>query len=853
MTNLLRALCAILLISFSFPVQAQKGGSTGTPPLLEELQALTRDGRHGFQMAMNLLDRSFPQHLHGPDSPADVAALSGRFAAYDPGSDSRVTPGMALFHLGRPLAILRQVGGPRNQGLADLIELRILWRAGQDAEALERAKTLISSQEKAGWSDAEMTSLLADAAVLAWRNGQAEQAAQWFIRARACGTPRCPRDLGFGWLGAKPKPTKEPYAGWDDQIMRQHGEAAVLALLNADRGALTELALEHALWTNGAAGELAQAIELALQKDNPTQLPADIRATLGQLAPRVALRFWFEFYLMSHDSLGAEISGMAGPDLAPDQVDLGEIGYLDADGLYSDTLIQKMPVVALMLRGSDRRGDDVVAEVIAARLLLAKGQADRAVERLLRLLARAEAAGFTGADLFSARMDLWAAARLSGQDRLAAEVWQDAAPCLAALCRDDLVLSFFRRANELPSSRWGRDFDDLTLRVAETMLREMFPDDPLILADLYGAAPSQSHPMDSARHAAISLGYAESAGDIAPADLAKRATSAMDTLVYAGQYAEAAAIGDRIATRLATHAAELPGRFFQVRARAAFRLDDTRAREFYAEAIERHGDSNLGLDLLDTPYLDLLERQLNSVHDPLLKARLRHRQDRSAEAADLLRAERLRILGVDSFAPFNVKELDELHLAFDGMMALAWQEAAYREAAGQAAEAARLRAIGGEASWLARHWTPLPENPNTEAIAAFDDASSFGSNSSYDQIRDIIALRDRGNFEAAAQAMIDKRWVALGAEANGSYTDAQTLWQMAFTFARVGETDIAFDLMNRAARIAATLSFEGAGGADGGTLQLLERDRWRYLLFVDIAWSAMSGQAPEDMLVVSRY
>ena len=45
----------------------------------------------------------------------------------------------------------------------------------------------------------------------------------------------------------------------------------------------------------------------------------------------------------------------------------------------------------------------------------------------------------------------------------------------------------------------------------------------------------------------------------------------------------------------------------------------------------------------------------------------------------------------------------------------------------------------------------------------------------------------------------------------------------------------------------------GAGGADGGTLQLLERDRWRYLLFVDIAWSAMSGQAPEDMLVVSRY
>ena len=90
----------------------------------------------------------------------------------------------------------------------------------------------------------------------------------------------------------------------------------------------------------------------------------------------------------------------------------------------------------------------------------------------------------------------------------------------------------------------------------------------------------------------------------------------------------------------------------------------------------------------------------------------------------------------------------------------------------------------------------------------------------------------------------------MAAQDNRAYVDAQTLWQMAFTFARAGDSEIAFDLMNRAARIAANLSYEGAGE---GTLQLLERDRWRYLLFIDIAWSAATGQTPEEMTVVSRY
>lgn len=138
------------------------------------------------------------------------------------------------------------------------------------------------------------------------------------------------------------------------------------------------------------------------------------------------------------------------------------------------------------------------------------------------------------------------------------------------------------------------------------------------------------------------------------------------------------------------------------------------------------------------------------------------------------------------------------------------------------------------------------------AYSAFEGAL-FETDDSYDSIRWIIELRDEGNYESAAQNLRGYSYIAKAAELNGAYVDAQALWQMDFTFARVGESKIAFDLMNLAARIAANLSFEGAGGADGGTLQLLERDRWRYLLFVDIPWAAVTGQAREDTLVVSRY
>ena len=116
----------------------------------------------------------------------------------------------------------------------------------------------------------------------------------------------------------------------------------------------------------------------------------------------------------------------------------------------------------------------------------------------------------------------------------------------------------------------------------------------------------------------------------------------------------------------------------------------------------------------------------------------------------------------------------------------------------------------------------------------------------------IFSLRDYGNYEGAAylvSQIFDKIPERI---ASGTYRDAQRLWQYAFTLARVGEQSTAFEIMDAAARIAAELSFSDASGSGGGTLQLLARDKERYLLFIDIAWNALRGQTPQDMIVLSR-
>lgn len=118
----------------------------------------------------------------------------------------------------------------------------------------------------------------------------------------------------------------------------------------------------------------------------------------------------------------------------------------------------------------------------------------------------------------------------------------------------------------------------------------------------------------------------------------------------------------------------------------------------------------------------------------------------------------------------------------------------------------------------------------------------------------MIMLRDFGGVDGAG-AIAEIAGATIDAEASDhpDYETAQQLWQVAYSLALAGREAAAFQRMSRAAAIAVGRSFESVDDTDGGSLQLMRRDRWRYLLFVDIAWSAARGEPPAEMTVPSRY
>jgi len=890
-----RTLAAALALFACIAVPAPAQQAPVDPDsLIAEMAALMNEKGRGFAASQAVLSRSFAAHLHGEADPRTVAELSALGADYDPQSGSLFSAGMLYFHLARPIALFRQIGGGPNEVFARIMEIRLRWLAGHDALALEQAETLIGLMDApdAGWSDPEMVSLLADAAVLAWRAGRVEQAEALFARARGCGVQRCPDDLVFGWLGKDRKSSDERFAGYDPAALRARAEADAAVLFPDDAQVPAEIALEERLMRGGLAAVLPG---LARRAQQGGVLSEPERRVMGRAAARLAKAWSFFSYLMGDDSLAGRqrLATMVGDAAGKDDLFDDGMNYEKVLALYDETYLRNVPLLHLLLSRSDLRGAEVVAETLRARVMLAHGQSERAAETLSALVNGARARGVSDAALFSPLMDLWGAARLAGDDRLAETAWEATAACRAKVCGEDLVLGFFDAAEKLPAVDWD-GLIELQMQAGEAFVRDSFPDDPAMLAALYPVSGlgQARRPMDAARLAALSVRYAEAVPGFAAADLVGRAQAAMDVLIYAGKYAEALEMGDRIAARAGDGA--LGARFYQMRARAAFRVDDARAGPFYDRAVTLilaeeggSGVEGLALDLMDTDFLDALDRLAAGARlNPSIVARLRARQGRFAEAADLLAEERRRREraggGARMAAFFTARA--ERHLAgrdldaavaalraardaedgevsadhhhlyryFWDLKTLAYQEAAYRDAAGQGARAEHLRGLGGGPAWFRDGWAPLPDRPEAADLARYE-ARERRTDTSYDLIRHVIDLRDFGNYEAAARYMKNYRWVAVAAEAEGRYVDAQALWQMAFTFARVGETGIAFDLMNRAARIAARLSFEGAGGAGGGTLQLLERDRWRYLLFVDIAWAAASGQAPEDMLVVSRY
>lgn len=230
------------------------------------------------------------------------------------------------------------------------------------------------------------------------------------------------------------------------------------------------------------------------------------------------------------------------------------------------------------------------------------------------------------------------------------------------------------------------------------------------------------------------------------------------------------------------------------------------------------------VDLEDVPLLERAGTWLTAISETL--------SDEQAYAGPLILA------GLSARAGDYEKAADTLAPYEASNEIVAFQRAYWLERAGRVAEAEALRA----ASSL------------DDYAGADPDAQNLLNPRSQERLWSVVTFhRDLGAYEGAAEAA--KAYIPFADQAadRGDYAAAQRVWQIAYTLARGGEAGEAFRLMNRAAGIAIRLSFAETSLTDGGSLQLLRRDKFRYLLFIDIAWTAVSGQGAERMTVSSRY
>ncbi|WP_176527119.1 hypothetical protein, partial [Pelagimonas varians] len=806
-----------------------------------------------------LLARSFAAHLHQGDAPLDLKDLNALGAVYDPASDTPLTAGMVYYHLAYPLSLLRQLNTGEAEILARVIEARIRWLAGDRAAARIQIEDLIVQFAAVGGTEDQMVSLLADAAVLAWRDGDAEAAQGYLIRAQACGQAKCPSDFVFDWLTLNRSAGKQAYEGYNSDTMKETALDHAADLVTAPEEMQADIRREADFATGDWAAALAWAMQAA---QAPQTLTSAEQRRVRLIADRLFRENGMSPYLMGGASVASEVAGLVDDSgaLLSQKLTDGDVAYI-GDALWAGLIIESWPILHHLYQASDRPGDALVAQVFKARLVLKDGDAARALEMFSAVLADARGQGFSDARLHAILMDQWAAAVLAGEPDVAAQARAATAACRVEKCGADITARLAGRYQVLPKTVYPSSLQGTKQAAADAFFREVFPGDFLKLADLYSNGGSERRPMDGARNHMTGFAFAEQVPDLPVADLAQRAERAMSALIRAGKYRQASDIGARTEAR-ATQAlavGDLSAYFYQKWARASFRLGDAAARAYYRRAVVKmlaaperdlrwfNQAEDLALDLLDTGYDDSLLALIDGRADKAdMRARVLFRQGKAEEAAQVYRGFRLRAEA--ELSGKNSIDTPAIYAQSAKLRAIAVQEAHYLAAAGDVQGADAMRALGRTADWP----TPWPDldAPMPAGLQARFTQETQGFGGSMGLIRPMFELRDTGNYQGAAVWMRDMAWVAQGADQSGSYLDAQTLWQMAFTFARAGDMARAFDLMDRAARIAARLSFEGAGE---GTLQLLERDRWRYLLFVDIAWGAVTGRVPEQMLVVSRY
>jgi len=858
------------------------------------LRIIARPGEG--RAAMTVLTKRSVLNALDPKAPGGVDADRLAAVSYDPMGLGVFNAGELYFYLGNPIWLKKSMGDAGDWYEGELLAARLVWLSGDVKLAEQKILELVRQRTEWGWEDKHFASALADAWLLADRAGRKDEAQGYLDRALAAKDGSSDlMEQNFASLGDTSKASISDIGTVEE--FRSFAVKQSEYVFGATRQKVIEQANFEAKLANPETA--SKFIDAAIDRitkgllsggaDDPSEQDrVDVRHVLRRLPMWRRLGYMIRD-LVAPDTLAVYQRDAAGT-ITFDTAALATVSYSNepVPGFIGRRLAYQLPILSVIGTQNER----FAARILLARLAWSQGRTKRALDLITGILADAATAGIADVRLGSVLTDAWALAQGLGDDRAAAFLERAKTCVVAANCRGDLAQTKFDTYRSV-DLRAGVDSFNLghMAQIGEAYSQLYGVNKADLLAALHGSAAVDAEdirPIDAAREAQLALAYmAKSFTQTQNAQsMASDAADNLGILMRAGLYFPAAQWAQKFETTLGRE--NLDEKFLWVWARILFHLNDPKAEEIYqlaADIFVLHGTSRgnyptLLLDLMDTPYLYIIDQVVTARPDAIYAlARLRYRQGRAAQSAAILHQSRLdhvKSIAVDVLGPVFSAVLDR-HRAMGGVDGIAKaqanldglaegrvpnpehpalmqyyfvagkavQEAFYLEAAGQKQAAADLRAHIPAVEWVKPPKQPFVSGKGVR-VGIFETES-------YSNISDIVDFRDYGNYEGAAYIMRYYASNVAYAESVGSYTDAQTLWQMAFTFARGTQQDIAFDLMSRAAKIASNLSFENATGPDGGSLQLLERDRWRYLLFIDIAWAAVTGKTPEEMLVVSRY
>jgi hypothetical protein len=495
---------------------------------------------------------------------------------------------------------------------------------------------------------------------------------------------------------------------------------------------------------------------------------------------------------------------------------------------------------------SGRWDDILLAEALIALGYLAGRQFDEAESRYAAVLAEGEQRGWSEARLSSIVSHLAFLAERRGDVEAAEDLRERAADACVAPCPGAV---FHETWVELRSAR--RLIETLSTSADERREVDRYHEDAIAYFEASSgeAAPEvvdllkmwassvrdrNDRPWQSIELHRQLIEKRLAQGEAATETLDIRRTI-LEELLKAGEYRRLVDYAEPLIADARTVGNEQVLAFAALnKARALWHLGDAGARAAYGEVIAmlrapdavRKVDAGLLLHLVDARYGEeilevadlLLEAEPESEFPLIAKARV------AADRGDYLAAAELlaRIA-----QPSRTARL---------------QQAYFLGLAGQTERANALRAAT----------PPMDFGIEEAGVQGAMDRFKRAINP-WTEINGVIDPRDFGADEGAAAAALDflprtEEWIEAG-----QYVHAQMLWQIAFTLARGGESTHAFRLMREAASIAIRHSFHDANDTDGGSLQLMRRDKFRFLLFVEIAWANVSGQPPASMSMSSRY